>query len=237
VVDEGNVFETLGARTLRDQIADRIREAIVSGSLSQGERLVERKLSAQFGASLSAVREALIELEAHGLVVRTRNSATHVVKLTPDAVEKIFKVRRALEGLVVEEASQNATPEQLGELREIHRSMERSAEAGESEWFDELLVGFHRKVWEMADNEYLLQALERTVLQYFEDSRMRRAADGGRNHDGPYYRRVLDSHGWILDAIESGDAGRARQAFDDAFQGWYANALEKHGQLRNAGPG
>lgn len=231
---EGRVFEELGGRTLRDQIAAKIREAIVSGSLSPGERLVERKLSDQFGASLSAVREALVELEAQGLVVRKRNSATHVVRLTPEDVEKIFKVRRALEGLVVEEAARNMTPEQADALRGLHGSMEADAGADRSREFDDKLVEFHRRVWEMADNDYLVQALERTVLQYFEDSRMRRNAGEEAGHSAAYYRRVLESHLDILEAISSGDPVDARRVFEDAFEGWYIHALEKHSQLRQA---
>lgn len=233
---EGTVFEELGGQTLRDQIAEKIREAIVSGSLSQGERLVERKLSDQFGASLSAVREALVELEAQGLVVRKRNSATHVVRLSPEDVEKIFKVRRALEGLVVEEAARNMTSEQAEALRGLHGSMEADAGADRSREFDDRLVEFHRRVWEMADNDYLVQALERTVLQYFEDSRMRRdAAEGEGGHPADYYQRVLESHLDIVEGIASGDPIEARRAFENAFDGWYIHALEKHSQLRQSG--
>lgn len=228
MADDATVFEPLGTRTLRDQIADQIRQAIVDGVLTQGERLVERKLSAQFGASLSAVREALIELEAKGLVVRTRNSSTHVVRLDADDVEKLFKVRRALEGLVVEEAARCGTAEQLAGLRALLEGMRTDAESGRSGRFDERLVQFHRHVWEMADNSYLVDALQRTVLLYFEDSRIRRNAA----HPDGYYQRILDSHSAILDAIASGDPAEARRAFEDAFGGWYVRALEKHRQLR-----
>jgi DNA-binding GntR family transcriptional regulator len=228
VADDAIVFEPLGTRTLRDQIADQIRQAIVDGALTQGERLVERKLAAQFGASLSAVREALIELEAKGLVVRTRNSSTHVVRLEADDVEKLFKVRRALEGLVVEEAARCGTREQLDGLRDLLAGMVEDAEAGQSGRFDDRLVQFHRHIWEMADNSYLVDALQRTVLLYFEDSRIRSTAV----HSEEYYQRILDSHSAILDAIAAGDPATARDAFEDAFQGWYVRALEKHRQLR-----
>lgn len=228
VADDATVFEPLGARTLRDQIADQIRRAIIDGALTQGERLVERKLAAQFGASLSAVREALIELEANGLVVRTRHSSTHVVRLDAADVEKLFKVRRALEGLVVEEAARFGTAEQLTSLRVLLKEMRTDADSGRSSRFDERLVQFHRHVWEMADNSYLVDALQRTVLPYFEDNRIRRNA----SHSDEYYQRILASHSAILEAIALGNPANARMAFEDAFQGWYVRALEKHRQLR-----
>lgn len=230
------VFERLGSRTLRDQIADQIRDAIAAGSVAQGERLVERKLATEFGASLSAVREALVELEAQGLVVRKRNSATHVVRLTSEAVEKLFKVRRALEGLVVEEAAAQATAEQREALGEMLEAMRADARRREADEFDDKLVRLHTLIWEAAGNEYLVQALQRTVLPYFEDSRLRRAASGASrvDHTDAYYARVLESHGAILDAIEAGDPDKAREAFEAAFQGWYVRALERSQALRNS---
>ena len=173
----------------------------------------------------------MVELEANGLVVRTRNSATHVVQLDADDVQKLFKVRRALEGLVVEEAARCGTPDQVATLRELLNQMRSDAVSGESDQFDERLVRFHRMVWEMADNSYLVDALQRTVLLYFEDSRIR----GRSDHNHEYYERVLESHSAILDAIATGDATDSRRAFEDAFQGWYVRALEKHAELRAIG--
>ncbi|MGA3168892.1 MAG: GntR family transcriptional regulator, partial [Terriglobia bacterium] len=58
------VFKPFETVTLRRMIADRMEEAILNGTLREGERLVERRLASQFGTSLTAVREALIALEA-----------------------------------------------------------------------------------------------------------------------------------------------------------------------------
>ena len=78
------VFEKLESNTLRLRIADKFREAILNGSLTEGERIVERKLATLFGSSLTAVREALIQLESEGLVTKKPNAATFVIKLTPE---------------------------------------------------------------------------------------------------------------------------------------------------------
>ena len=62
-------FEKLDSKTLRGQIAERIRHAILQGALKPGERIVERQLAAQVGASLTAVREVLIELADNEFLV------------------------------------------------------------------------------------------------------------------------------------------------------------------------
>ena len=114
---EPDLFAERPGDRLRVRIACRIREAILNGSLRQGERRVERKLSLAFGASLTAVREAMIELEAEGFLTKTPNFATHVTQLSLPQAEKVFAVRRVAEALAVEEACRNATPESLASLQ------------------------------------------------------------------------------------------------------------------------
>src|SRR5690242_138057 len=106
-------FSKISNRSLRNQIAEKIREAILNQSLGAGERLVERRLAAQFGASLTAVREALITLEAEGFVVKRLNSSTYVTELLQEEVEKAFEFRRVLEGFALELAIRLATDEQI----------------------------------------------------------------------------------------------------------------------------
>ena len=62
------VFDKIGAGTLRGRIAEKIRQAILTGSLKEGQRLIERDLATQFAISLTVIREALIDLEKDGFV-------------------------------------------------------------------------------------------------------------------------------------------------------------------------
>lgn len=227
-----HVFDPLPSVTLRDEIARQIRQAIIAGDLAPGERLVERTLAEQFGSGLSAVREALIELEARGLVVRRRNAATHVVQLSPDDVDQIFKVRRVLEGYVIEELAQCRDPEVSNQLRAIYERMRQAADSDDPRGFQDLTVEFHTTAWSLADNDYLLAALERTVLPYFEDGRLRatsKAADGG---SAETYERSLRSHLAVLDAIEAADPVVARAVFDQVVEDWYLHALGPGGVVQ-----
>jgi len=64
-------FAALENSTLRERISDVLRMAILNGSLREGSRIVERNLAGQFHTSLTAVREALIRLEAEGFVIKS----------------------------------------------------------------------------------------------------------------------------------------------------------------------
>jgi len=124
-------FSRIPLVTLRGQIADRIREAVLHGTLKPGERIVERKLAAQFGASLTAIREALIALESEGFIIKKPNSSTFVMNLTFEDGEKIFRIRRVLEAYAFEEAARRAGRDEISHLQECHLKMVDAARAND----------------------------------------------------------------------------------------------------------
>src|SRR2546421_6779288 len=147
------LFSKLPGTILRARIAGQIREAILSGALREGDRLVERTLAAQLGSSVTSVREAIIELEAEGFLTKKPNSATHVTRLTRTDVEKIFEVRRILEAFAVEEACRRATPEQASRLELVYSGMVKCAGENDTKGLVNRDVEFHKLIWEFTGNE------------------------------------------------------------------------------------
>jgi DNA-binding GntR family transcriptional regulator len=212
------VFEKLANSTLRRQIADKIRDAILHGSLQEGQRLVERNLASQFATSLTAVREALIELEAEGFVTKRPNAATHVTKLTLDSAEKIFSVRRILEVYAVEEAARLATPEHIAEIEKHYSEMLRAAEARDAKRFITSDFSLHEATWAATQNEYLQVALRRIVLPIFAFTSIRIVT---RSHFDLV--RDAQSHLPFLDAIRGRRPEAARASFLGALEEWRSN--------------
>ncbi len=209
------IFEKLTNNTLRSRIAEKIREAILTGSLREGDRLVERKLAGQFETSLTAVREALIQLEAEGFVTKKPNAATHVTKLSLDAAQKIFAVRRVLETFAVEEAARLATPQQLRELEQAYTNMIEAARSQDAQLFIRRDLFLHEKIWEISGNEILEAALRRVVLPIFSFTSIRIVA-----HRPFDLVQDAESHCPILEAIKSKDPAAGRDAFLAALEDW-----------------
>lgn len=92
---------------------------------------MERNLAAQFGASLSVIREALVELETEGFVVKRPNAATHVTQVSIADAEKVFRLRAVLEPHAVAEAAKRASPEDVRELEALLDRMMERARAGD----------------------------------------------------------------------------------------------------------
>lgn len=215
------VFKPIGTVTLRRMIADRIEEAILNGTLREGEKIVERRLASQFGTSLTAVREALVALEADGFVTKKPNTATYVTKLTPDAGKKIFAVRKVLEEFAVEQAARLATKEQIKDLEKAYEELLRTARAKQREHFIQSDFDFHEKIWAIADNEYLESALRRVLVPIYAFSAMRIQSGEAIDllHDA-------QSHLAVLEAIKAKDPELARKCFLSALDDWYADTQE-----------
>ena len=213
------VFERIPSHTLRGQIAERIRGAILKGTLKEGQRLVERQLAAQFATSLTAVREALIELEATGFVIKKPNSTTHVTKLSKEAAEKIFVFRRIMEGFAVEEAARTATAKDLEALEAIYFRLVDAARVKDTSLFIQTDFALHEQIWKMTNNEYVHDSLRRILLPYFAFTAIRVISHRPFDlvHD-------VSSHLPLIDAVKARDPKRARKAFDVALDSWLEQA-------------
>jgi DNA-binding GntR family transcriptional regulator len=145
-------------RVLADEVADAIRDAIFTGSIDLGQRLVEEDLAAGLNVSRGPVREALVRLSQEGLVHMERHRGATVAHLGLDEVNEIYSLRTALERLAAEWLCRNATSgdfkrmaEVLGQFDKLARPLTRSAVAG-------IDVAFHDAVYQAAHHERLYQA-------------------------------------------------------------------------------
>lgn len=86
-------------RTLPEQIAEQLGMAIVEGAYPNGERIVEQKLSLDYGVSRGPVRDALRSLEKRGLVRIFPRRGAYAVPLSADLLADMFNIRAKLLGL------------------------------------------------------------------------------------------------------------------------------------------
>jgi DNA-binding GntR family transcriptional regulator len=208
-------FEKLDSPTLRSQIARRVRRAILDGSLKPGERIVERKLASEFGASLTAVREALIELETEGFVSKKPNSFTCVTEFSILEIEKVFELRKLLEPYAFAEAARQATPEGIAHLEALYLDVVSAATRNDPRAYVHNDFVWHEAVWCMADNECLTAALRRIILPLFRFAAI-------RFHGGDRFDLLGDatSHMPLLEAIKARNPKMAREAILQVMDEW-----------------
>lgn len=223
------MFAKLTYSSLKNRIADEIRDAIVNGTLGGGERIVEKRMAEQFSTSLTAIREALIELEAQGYVTKRPNRATHVIEFSSSSVDQIFAFRRIVETAVVEQSACVATSFQFDLLKAASAVLMESAQAGDPRSYLQKDLALHELLWKMADNEYLEIALRRVVRPFFAFTVIHVSVPN-----------VLDLvqdallHLEFVNPIIAREPQLARSAYLKALESWHASARPPYFNVPNS---
>lgn len=206
----------------RNQLVRALREAIITGGMRPGDRLVERDISERAGISRGPVREALRQLEQEGLVVSFPYRGTEVAGVSQEEVEGILvPIRLVLERFAFRHALPLMTERDFEELEGIVAVMRSAVEKEEQNGVVEGDVGFHELVFARADQPHCTQVwrtIAPRVRAYFYRDAPRHTSlshlaeehqellDAMRTRDMEKVQPVLDKH--ILEAIYLGDEGR-----------------------------
>jgi DNA-binding GntR family transcriptional regulator len=130
-----NGFESLAlsapfSRTLSDQVANQLRQAILRGQLKPGQRIVEQEIAQALALSRGPVRDALKTLAHERLVVQYPHRGAFVAWLTLDDAEEIYSLREALELLALRFAIKDATDDMIAELSQVIGQMTTRSQQG-----------------------------------------------------------------------------------------------------------
>jgi DNA-binding GntR family transcriptional regulator len=201
----------LHLQTAPELAAQAIREAIISGELQGGDRVLEQKWSARLGIGQPTLREALLELEHQGLLRKQPQRGTYVTQLSPEDYQRILEVRIPLEAIAIGRAATRMTPASEKELVRLVKAMSGPDKNSDVKHFHDCDVLFHRTLWEIADNVYLAEMLESITFRLFVFSIVGRW-DGGPKA-APERSAAVKQHQNILDGLHTRDAKKARTRF------------------------
>jgi DNA-binding GntR family transcriptional regulator len=166
---DGNppVLAPLAARTLVEQVVEKIVEAAARGKFLPGDRIVEADVARQLNVSRVPVREALRMLESQGIVVNVPYRGMRLMDVSIARLEKVLKVRLALEQLAAEEIRGRAVidPDMLAPLQAIVERMVKAARRRDRYQIAQLDTAFHRKLCLLSGNDILLRTWEPLSLQ------------------------------------------------------------------------
>jgi DNA-binding GntR family transcriptional regulator len=208
------MLELIQPISKRDQVVRAMKEAILSGTIQPGGSIVESKIAQQLGAGVPLIREALIELEHQGFVQRTPYKGTTVTKLSPSDVRHIFALRVELEAIAIEWAKEHATDADLESLRQEIRKMETAATNLDLPQFYEGDLSFHRKIWSLSGNPYLVDVLERLVVPLFAFFLMKTSRQQASYIDSACM------HAKIVEAMPVKNSVELREMFRDSLVNW-----------------
>lgn len=198
-------------RTLRQQVADHLREEILSARLPPGAELGEVALARSLGISRGPLREALGQLAAEGLVTIVPRRGAVVKRLTRQEFIDAYEVREALESLAIKLAVPRLSVADKAELHRMCEQMERAATPGDWDRFFEFNRQFHARLVRASGNSKLEEVHSQLVAQMGRLMRQSVQLRGG-------FERSAAEHRAILAAVDAGDPERAAELLEEHIE-------------------
>lgn len=203
-------------RALSDDVASRLRAAILNGAFAPGERLREEALARALGVSRGPVREALVELERQGLVVINRNRGAVVAQLSRNDLEELYTLRLAIEDLAIRRAASAADAVAIAAMRDRVEQMRQTIERGITEQeAAELDLEFHDLIYDAAHHRRLKDAWTNMRPQIHILLLNRNIADID------FREMLVSGHQDLLDCIAASDPDRAARILHEHLGGSY----------------
>ena len=204
-MDNWTAIET---RTLRENVTDLIRQAIIEGQLPSGSELNQAQIAEKLGISRGPLREALGQLEQEGLIRNVPYKGVIITSLTPNYVRELYSLRSALETFALNRAIKYQQSSDLKSLKQLVKAMRQAAKANDERSLTDLDLSFHRSLIKMAKHDWLEHSwapLEIGVKRcLYKRHKIYQSLD-----------EVVGTHPALVEAIETRDTEKAMSILHD----------------------
>ena len=153
-------FETVLPKTRRAQVAEALRDFVLTGRLKPGTQLIESRLALSLGVSRSSIREAIWELIDQGLLVNRPYAGTFVVSVDEKTMTDLFSLRGALERYCFAELWPHRDAAFRREFTARHNALARAIRGRRQADIIAAELAFHSYPYQFCDNRTLLDVWE-----------------------------------------------------------------------------
>ena len=183
---------------LRDEVFFTLRDLILKGEFKPGDRLMEIPLADKLGVSRTPVREAIRLLEREGLAITIPRRGAQVARMTEKDLSDVLEVREVLDELAVEKACKNFNDETMEKLTASMEIFKKAVSEDDPKAIVEADEGFHRVIYEAADNPRLMSIVDNLKEQMY---RFRfEYVKKEKNYD-----KLIEEHTALIDGMKKGD--------------------------------
>jgi len=191
--------------TLREMALERLRNAIIAGLFSPGQRLVERTLCDQLGVSRSVIREVLRHLETEGLVETAPKQGPIVALIDWHQARQIYDVRIALETTAVADCARVADAKIKAKLKKSLDELDRTSKQNSPSGILDATTEFYSTIFEASGHNIAWDIVSR-LNGRISRLRVMTLSTANRTTSGPAQIRK------IYTAIEQNDPDAAAEA-------------------------
>jgi len=182
-----------------------LRRMIVSGELSAGSDHLETELAERLDMSRTPVREAVLTLEAKGLLEMRPRKGVRILPLSAEDMAEIYDILTELESLAAEQAAQAG-----------YTANDLSILAAAIDDMDKALKDEDLESWAMADDRFHAELVRlggntraEAIVHMMSDQVRRARATTLFMRPVPTKSNV--DHRQVFEAIKNGDAAGARE--------------------------
>lgn len=138
-------------KSMREQAYEILKDLIINGNILPGERIIETEYSAKFQISRTPVREAIRMLELEGLVELQPTGGVIVRKISIEEIYEIYKIRIALEGIILEEIIKKSDDIDIKVIDDILKETKKALNGENSEEVFKLFSKFNEALYEISN--------------------------------------------------------------------------------------
>ncbi len=148
-------------QTRTQYVADILRERILHGKITGGEALTQQSIAEEFNVSRIPVREALLLLQAEGLIEIFPHRGAYVVELSAEKISELFELRNLLEVSLLRDAIPHLTAQQLDQAETILNEYNIALNSGKSiDQWSNYNEQFHMTLYKAARKPETLSLVE-----------------------------------------------------------------------------
>lgn len=213
--------------TLRQQIADALRDEVLAGRLLPGQEFTVKQIAEQYGVSATPVREALVDLCAQGLLDSDQHRGFRVHQFTVGDYRAMVESRSlVMDGVIRHAERRGQTWAHAKAVAPVRRRAEEAARAARGGDLD-IHIGYDLRFWyelgSIVSNTYISSFLHQLRVQGWVFSVPHLRADAERRE------WLWSGHEELVDAVALSDVTAARsviRAYNDRALAW-ADRLER----------
>lgn len=177
--------------SLSSLVEEEVMRLILAGELDGGQQIKEVAIAGRLGVGRSSVREALRALEAVGLVRIEKNRGAFVRAVSEAEAQDMYVVREQLEALAGTLLAPRITDAEVAELQAMVDELEAYVPSAKFHLYFPLNLRFHRRIFEMAANEWLLKIYQRLTNELHTIRRKGLLHGGGLNVSNVEHRTIV----------------------------------------------
>jgi DNA-binding GntR family transcriptional regulator len=197
--------------TLREQVTQSVRNALMNGHYQPGQAVTVKSISEMLGASVMPAREAMNRLIAEGALELRANRSVRVPLLSRREFDELTSLRCHIEGLAAEQAVERVQPAHIARLKELDAAMRAVVSPADAESFLNANFQFHFLIYRLGATSFVLTIIEKLWVRVGPLIRFSLSEQG--------FAESSRLHARVIQCLEARDGAGLRDAIVDDLQG------------------